>query len=209
MDIDQRLEPTPRTPRVEVRERTLDAAERGFFERGYRAASLTEISRSAGFTKGAVYSNFESKLALLAELLAAHSAPLGRTALAQLADQTDLSVDLAYRAGQLLAAEVDANREWNILLVELAVHATADAEAARSYAEFRAQQRRGLADALTEYIPGLGPSADTDVDGAAFVLVTMISALALESAADPGHVYLDAIAALFTTVVAALIGEKS
>lgn len=47
----------------------MSAAVRLFGERGYRGASLDEIAEAAGFSKGAVYSNWPSKEALFLELL--------------------------------------------------------------------------------------------------------------------------------------------
>lgn len=47
----------------------MSAALRLFEERGYRGASLDEIAEAAGFSKGAVYSNWPSKEALFLELL--------------------------------------------------------------------------------------------------------------------------------------------
>lgn len=53
---------SPRAERKEVtRARLLQAAGDVIAERGYRGASLDEIALRAGLTKGAVYSNFESK----------------------------------------------------------------------------------------------------------------------------------------------------
>lgn len=64
---------TTRLTREESRQRTreaiLDAAERTFGEQGYRGASLDGIALAAGYSKGAVYSNFESKAALFLELM--------------------------------------------------------------------------------------------------------------------------------------------
>jgi len=47
----------------------MSAAVQLFGERGYRGASLDEIAEAAGFSKGAVYSNWPSKEALFLELL--------------------------------------------------------------------------------------------------------------------------------------------
>lgn len=47
--------------REETRRRVLDAAERVFVKRGFEAASVEEIAEIAGFTRGAVYSNFRDK----------------------------------------------------------------------------------------------------------------------------------------------------
>ena len=55
--------------RLETRDAILSAARRLFAERGYRGASLDEIAEVAGFSKGAVYSNWPSKEALFLELL--------------------------------------------------------------------------------------------------------------------------------------------
>ncbi len=48
-----------------TREALLIAAERAFEERPISEVTLAEIARNAGFTKGAVYSNFDSKIDLL------------------------------------------------------------------------------------------------------------------------------------------------
>jgi len=54
-----------RLTRAEKRELTyeglISAADRLFTERGFHATSVDEIAFEAGYTKGAVYSNFESK----------------------------------------------------------------------------------------------------------------------------------------------------
>ena len=47
--------------RAQTRERLMDAALALFAERGVLAASVEEICERAGFTRGAFYSNFESK----------------------------------------------------------------------------------------------------------------------------------------------------
>ena len=56
---------TTRLTRAERREQTraelLDAAERRFVESGFHATTLDQIAGEAGYTKGAVYSNFASK----------------------------------------------------------------------------------------------------------------------------------------------------
>jgi AcrR family transcriptional regulator len=60
--------------RTETRAAILSAAMHLFAERGYRGASLDEIAEVAGFSKGAVYSNWPSKEALFLELLDTASA---------------------------------------------------------------------------------------------------------------------------------------
>lgn len=201
--------PASRTPRAEVRRRILAAAEREFIERGYGGASLAGIARRAGFTKGAVYSNFESKQRLLTAMLSERSARVSSSALDRLTAAHADAAALAECAGDLLAGEVVANREWNRLLTELALHASTDAEAARSYADFRRAQRDELARALADHGSQLGLRADADMDGAAFLLVTTMTAMAIERAADPRAVDRGRIASALATVLAALIAQAS
>lgn len=47
-----------------TKEALLDAAERVFMTRGVAAASLDEIAKEAGLTRGAVYHHFDGKLAI-------------------------------------------------------------------------------------------------------------------------------------------------
>lgn len=201
--------PASRTPRAEVRERILAAAEREFIERGYAGANLASIARRAGFTKGAVYSNFESKQSLLTAMLSDRSARVSRSALSRLARAGARDADLAERAADLLAGEVIANREWNRLLTELALHAAEDPEAARGYADFRQAQRMALARALADNSAALGLRPDADLDGPAFLLVTTMTAMAIERAADPRTVSRRRIASALTTVLTALIEQAA
>src|SRR5579883_3082128 len=54
-----------------TRDRLLDAAAALFARKGFAGASLEEIAESAGYSVGAVYSNFAGKEQLFLELLAA------------------------------------------------------------------------------------------------------------------------------------------
>jgi len=56
---------TERLTRVEqqqrTRDRVIEAADRLFVENGFHAVSVDRVATEAGYTKGAVYSNFDSK----------------------------------------------------------------------------------------------------------------------------------------------------
>lgn len=55
--------------RAQTRRDLLDAAAMVFARQGYHATSVDEVAETAGYTKGAVYSNFRSKEELFLELL--------------------------------------------------------------------------------------------------------------------------------------------
>jgi AcrR family transcriptional regulator len=64
------LEPlTPERRRAMTRQHLLDAAAIVFARKGFHGSTLDEVAATAGFSKGAVYSNFESKDDLFLELL--------------------------------------------------------------------------------------------------------------------------------------------
>jgi AcrR family transcriptional regulator len=54
---------------AETRERLLAAAAEVFAKKGYEGASVDDVARAAGFTKGAVYWNFASKQELFLALV--------------------------------------------------------------------------------------------------------------------------------------------
>ena len=58
-----------RAMKERTRERLLDAAAVVFARKGIEAASLDEVAEAAGYTKGAIYSNFASKTDLIAALM--------------------------------------------------------------------------------------------------------------------------------------------
>src|ERR1700743_653113 len=58
--------------RLETKAKLLDSAAQLFARGGYEGASVDLIAENAGYSKGAFYSNFESKEAIFLELLAAH-----------------------------------------------------------------------------------------------------------------------------------------
>ena len=61
------MQPLPRPKRDDVRAAILTSAAETFLEEGFQRASLAIIAQRAGFTKGAVYSNFGSKPELFME----------------------------------------------------------------------------------------------------------------------------------------------
>jgi AcrR family transcriptional regulator len=54
---------------AQTRQELLDAAARVFVKRGFTGSSIEEISAEAGYSRGAFYSNFNSKEELFVELL--------------------------------------------------------------------------------------------------------------------------------------------
>jgi len=114
------------------RARVLEAARTVFLERGYAGATVDAIADEAGFTKGAVYSQFAGKpdllLALLHERIEQRAAENARTV-----------EGLAGLEGLRVLFEASARRsqgapEWARLLLEFRIAAARDPELNARYA---------------------------------------------------------------------------
>jgi AcrR family transcriptional regulator len=122
---------TTKTTRAERKAQTkqelVEAARVVFVRRGFHAASLEEIADEAGYTKGAVYSNFEGKddlfLAVLEEHYAARTAAYGTL----LPEQP--SPEATWRAVARFMLEAYGNEPaWWPLVSEFTSHAGDDPE---------------------------------------------------------------------------------
>ncbi|SDI49394.1 transcriptional regulator, TetR family [Paraburkholderia steynii] len=60
---------TRQESRNQTRQRLCDSAQAVFMKKGFAAASVEDIVKAAGYTRGAFYSNFHNKVELLLELL--------------------------------------------------------------------------------------------------------------------------------------------
>ncbi|WP_165444633.1 TetR/AcrR family transcriptional regulator [[Pseudopropionibacterium] massiliense] len=114
-----------RPRRDTVRSAILQAAAQHFLEVGYRAAKIEAIAHMAGFTKGAIYSNFSSKQELVLALAAER--------IADYAGQVEAELSRSSEPAQLLdalvehmAGEVMEETAWHALVAELAAGAAAD-----------------------------------------------------------------------------------
>src|SRR3954471_21699215 len=68
-----------RPTRDETRDKLFEAAARVFEEQGIGGASIETIAAAAGFTRGAFYSNFDSKDELIIAMLEDHVAQSARS----------------------------------------------------------------------------------------------------------------------------------
>lgn len=110
---------TRRQRQALTRERLLEVAAEVFTERGYRATSLERIAERAGFSKGAVYSNFVGKEELVLELLDRHFVHrLDRLQENLLAAEE--TIEARVRTISEWWERLTADQAWGILLVEFA-----------------------------------------------------------------------------------------
>jgi AcrR family transcriptional regulator len=135
--------------RANTRERLITAAMHVFAERGVNGASVEEICEAAGCTRGAFYSNFPDKSALVLAIIQHNIATqvvAAERAVAAIKPAADLSAeDLVSLA---LTAYEEAGRqpgESSLADRELLLHAAREPDLRRPYLEFLEQSERQVA----------------------------------------------------------------
>ncbi len=183
-----------RTERAALTRRgLLDAAERRFFLDGYHGTSLDDIAEQAGYTKGAVYSAYQSKaglfLALLDEVIDRRLEDMRRV----LERHETGEEKLAALARQPID-ERDAS--FSLLAIEFLVHAARDPTLLADFAERYRRLRASLA--------SLGPPGGLGPERWALVTIALSNGLALERLIDPAAVPDD----LMASVQARIVGSR-
>ena len=133
-----------------IRDELVDAAATVFAHKGYEAASVAEIAAEAGYTVGAVYSNFPGKRALFEAVFA-------QKADEQFALATSLGNsenDLEGIAQRLLDQNANQRRWW-LLWLEAVIEAQRDPSKAFSLSDLEARSRSSIAEMLEEQLPGV------------------------------------------------------
>jgi AcrR family transcriptional regulator len=136
-----------------TRRRLLDAAADVFGEKGFRAASLNDVADRAGYTIGAVYSNFAGKdelfRALMLERLRMFEEGLASAALqdASRSGTTPRSREdrIEDALDRLAAGENSVPPRWWRLLYEYRAHAASDPAAWRELAALERRCRELIA----------------------------------------------------------------
>ncbi|EFG74780.1 transcriptional regulator, TetR family [Mycobacterium parascrofulaceum ATCC BAA-614] len=187
-----------RPTRGEVRDRILDAASKVFAAEGFAGATIDAIGQAAGFTKGAVYSNFESKDELFLALLDREFELRGE----QIAIALDRSDgDTAAAAREVSRSVLDSVRDhsdYYVLLVEYWLRAQRDPQLRDRLIERR---RAAAGQALhivesTDTVPG-----DRRLTDIAQLVVTLNLGVAMEEVLRPGTINPDLLAQLITALL--------
>lgn len=175
-----------RPARTAVRRSILEAAGTAFLTRGYAGTTVADVAAAAGFTKGAVYSNFGGKPELFSAVVAERFASLADSAIAE---SELMTVDQHEQGPERIAASLTDRivtpSPWPLLLAEFQLLATRDDAVRLTYVQLRHRQAQDLQDRLRDRATSLGLPVDFNFATAAHLLLTTVNALALEFAAAP------------------------
>jgi AcrR family transcriptional regulator len=168
-------------------------------ERLIDAAAQDEVAAAAGYTKGAVYSNFASKTDLFIALIerrievqsAEHAQRFEGQDLAAMARGLEEQSDL----------EPESERQWVVLAVEFWLHAMRDERARVLMAEQYERARTVTAELIASIYEKAGqqpPFAPRDL---AIVIEALSVGLAFQAGLDPEHVRMSLQAEVLTRLL--------
>lgn len=175
---------------AQTRARLIEAAARVFAQRGYQAASVEEIAEDAGYSHGAVYSNFEGKadlfLAVFEDYMTERVRELAETQ-AALPEDAPLQARARALADQWMD-RLARDRQSMTLHMEFIAHADRDPELARRFGTRSMAMREAVARYIAHYQQEAGLDLAMGVDDLALVLRALGIGLAIESLVSPDTV---------------------
>jgi AcrR family transcriptional regulator len=170
--------------KARTREQLLDAAARTFARKGYAGASVEEIAESAGYSIGALYSNFAGKEQLFLELMAAR-ADRRLTALAEMLGADDDPVEAL---AHMLERAADRDGDLVALRAEFWLYAVRNPETMGALAAQRRQQVDALIRVIGAAMERRGAPPEVPAADVATVVLAMFQGLVRQRRIDPDRV---------------------
>ena len=192
--------------KAQTRERLITAAATVFARKGFAGTSLDEIADEAGVTKGAVYSNFENKQALVRAVLEERlETPLRRIAW-DVDRQGDLEAD-AVRASEEFGAVLDKERDALLLSFDFAIQAVRDEAFRDDFVVYHRDAIEGMAGVIQERL-GDEFELHAPPEVLASVFNAVCNGVALERLMDPDAVSDEVFGRLLAAVVASFTAPR-
>lgn len=173
-----------RRKREETRERLLKAAFGVFARNGYERATVDEIVRDAGFSKGAFYVHFSTKEDLFRAMLEERAASLQAAFLQVLHPEVPLKDNIR----NLLTAIIDIEEqdaEWPATFMEFLAHAGRNVEVRERLAEIFESWHKFIVEMLRMSQDAGQVRTDIDLDFLARAAIAMINGTLLQNRLAP------------------------
>jgi len=186
---------------AQTRARLIEAAAKVFARRGYHGASVEEIAAEAGFSTGAVYSNFSGKEELFLAL--ADGKVTERVGeMRALAEAAERGESPGEEAAEQFQAFLERDPDWPVLFYEFWSYGVRSARIRDEFAQRRQAVRDALAEALERVAGQLGFELRFPAPALATAISAALNGLAFERAADPDAVPDEVFAEFISAVLA-------
>jgi AcrR family transcriptional regulator len=196
--------PTRRERQERTRSELLGAAARVFARRGYHAASVEEVAAEAGYTTGAVYSNFKSKEELF---LALQEQELERRIEDYRAvGEAEASLrGLERAAAERFAKFIREDPEWPLLFFEFWAYGARREQLRERFREGRDRVRRVLAEGIERRSAEAGVELPLPAERLAVGISALVNGLAFERVIDPDRVTDELFGLLLSRLIVGLL----
>lgn len=200
---------------AQTREELLAAAAQVFAVRGYNGASIEEIAEEAGYSHGAVYSNFAGKADLFFAVFEDYMAERARELVEAQADlPPDAPLPLRARAlADQWMERLARDPQSFTLHLEFIAQAGRDPELARRFGTRSAALREAIATYIDHYRREAGIEIPIGAEDLALVLRALGIGIALEALVSPdavrGEVYGDFVELVIGLLERSATGESA
>jgi AcrR family transcriptional regulator len=175
--------------RTRTRERLLAAAEHVFARKGFASTSVEEIASAAGYSIGALYSNFDGKQQLLTEVLSRRMASRIAAAARIIDDGMASTADPVEASGRLLAEVADKDRDFALLQAESWLYAVQSPEAMDALATRRRELAAAAERLVAAELERRGtPAATPLAPSVTTVVLALFDGLVRQRRTDPASV---------------------
>ncbi|WIY01614.1 TetR/AcrR family transcriptional regulator [Amycolatopsis mongoliensis] len=181
-----------RLTRAEAKARTrkllLEAAAQTFARKGYAGSSVEEIAEAAGFSIGALYSNFGNKEELFLELSTTYNADRIAEASEVLLDQDADPVQAVNEVSRLLVDAADKDTDFSLLQAEFWLYAVRNPQVLDQMATRMRTPRAALEQLVGKSLETMPAPAEATPKAVATIVAALFEGLVRQRRIDPDQV---------------------
>jgi AcrR family transcriptional regulator len=180
---------TPERRRAMTRQHLLDAAAIVFARDGFHGATLDDVAATAGFTKGAVYSNFKSKDELFVALLDERLERQFAVATEVLESGSHQTAEQLPRVRELLHSTMFFWEDtWTTLYLEFVLYSRRNPEAAAKLAASARRARALVTEMVEAEYAAVGTVPRYPTGHLAEISTALFNGLGIDRLVDPASV---------------------
>jgi AcrR family transcriptional regulator len=188
--------------KAQTRERLIDAASKVFARKGFAATSVDEVAEEAGVTKGAVYSNFDSKEHLVRAVLDERLERQFRDIPEAVERHESIEEDAA-RASKEFGTVLERERDAVLLGLEFAIYAVRNPDFYDDFVAYHRAAQHDIARIIEDRLQAGGDKLQVPAEQLASLFNAIGNGVALERMMDPGSVSDEMLGLVFAAVAEA------
>lgn len=190
-----------------TRRRVLDAADEVFAERGFHAARVEEIAERAGYTRGAVYSNFDDK-GDLALAIIEHRVDAAIALLQESVGAKTSALRAAEAAGPRFMQLLLGEPSWAPLFLEFVTHAGRHPELRSRLTALYGVLAASIASLLDQVATVSGGELRVSTERLARMMLAATDGVALQRLIDPESTDDGLLGEMFGAIIAGTVARE-